>query len=152
VTTTAVDTNVLLDVLAADPRFVEASSRALLEARHGGALVVSEVVYAELAAAFRGDRERLRAFLRDMAIRLTPSSESVLSEAGGAWRAYRDAGGPRSRILSDFLIGAHARAGSDRLLTRDRGFFRRWIEDVEILDPSQEREASEGEDSRGAGA
>ena len=136
-TTTAVDTNVLLDVLAANPLYVEASSRALLKARHAGALVVSEVVYAELAAAFRGDHQRLQQFLGDMALRLLPSPPEVLSDAGKSWRAYRDAGGSRTRILSDFLIGAHARAKADRLLTRDRGFFRRWFQSLEVLDPSR---------------
>jgi predicted nucleic acid-binding protein len=147
VTTTAVDTNVLLDVLAANPPFVEASGRALLEARHVGAVVVSEMVYAELAAAFRGDQERLQEFLGDMAIRLLPSPQQALAEGGRIWRAYRDAGGPRNRILADFLIGAHAQARSDRLLTRDRGFFRRWFEDLEIVDPSRAAVA-DGEGAR----
>ena len=36
---------------------------------------------------------------------------------------YRKAGGSRKRIISDFLIGAHAVAVADAFLTRDRGFY-----------------------------
>jgi predicted nucleic acid-binding protein len=55
---------------------------------------------------------------------------------GSTWRAYRQAGGPRSRVVADFLIGAHAVVRADRLVTRDRGFFRSYFSDLEILDPT----------------
>lgn len=145
-TTTAVDTNVLLDILAANPRFVNASSRALLDARDHGALLISEVVYTELAAAFRGDVGQLREFLGDFGIRLARSNEAVLAEAGRSWRAYRDAGGPRDRVLPDFLIGAHASATADQLLSRDRGFYRRWFEGLKLVDPSRAEPAGTSPD------
>lgn len=133
---TAVDTNVLLDLLATGSAFGDASEQALVEACGAGGLVVSEIVYAELGAAFRGDRERLDEFLEDAGIDLVRSPRTVFSEAGRMWRAYRDQGGSRERIVADFLIGAHAHKTSDRLLTRDRGFFRKWFQDLEVVDPS----------------
>lgn len=36
------------------------------------------------------------------------------------------------------LIGAHALTAADRLLTRNRGFYRAHFTDLEILDPSQD--------------
>jgi hypothetical protein len=56
--------------------------------------------------------------------------------AGAAWRRYRESGGPRSRLIADFLIGAHARRQAERLLTRDRGFYRTYFADLVILEPS----------------
>ena len=56
--------------------------------------------------------------------------------AGSAFGDYRRAGGARGRVIADFLIGAHASARADRLLTRDRGYYRRYFDGLEIIDPS----------------
>ena len=133
---TAVDTSVFLDILTADPRFGERSRDALESARTSGAVVVCEIVFAELAAAFEGDLERLQSFLADAEVSLVRSAEPTLAEAGRLWRAYRGGGGPRQRLLADFLVGAHAGLQADRLLTRDRGFYRSWFEELEVLDPT----------------
>ena len=49
---TAVDTNVLLDVLIPNAPHGDESERALADALRAGAVVVSDPVYAELAAHF----------------------------------------------------------------------------------------------------
>ena len=46
---------------------------------------------------------------------------------------YRRAGGPRMRIVADFLVGAHALASADRFLTRDRGFHASYFEALKTL-------------------
>ncbi len=132
---TAVDTNVLLDVLSADASFGGASRRALAAARADGALIVSEVVLAELSSAYTGAGSA-REVLDRLQIDFVPSTAQIAADAGGAWRAYREAGGPRTRIVADFLIGAHAARAADRLLTRDRGFYRTIFSDLVIVDPS----------------
>lgn len=134
--TTALDTNVLLDLLARDAPFGDASADALTEAGRAGALVLSEIVYAELGAAFHGDGERLDTFLHDLGIELVPSGRAVLVRAGRMWREYREKGGSRERIVTDFLVGAHARHHAGVLLTRDRGFYRKWFDGLKVSDPS----------------
>jgi len=49
---TAVDTNVLVDVLRPDPAFGPASAAALREAMQRGGLIACEVVWAEVATRF----------------------------------------------------------------------------------------------------
>ncbi len=57
--------------------------------------------------------------------------------ASSAWKLYRSKGGRRERVVADFLIGAHALCQADRLLTRDRGFYRSYFSSLEVLDPTR---------------
>ena len=132
---TAVDTNVLLDVFGADPKFSPASSEALRRCLREGALVASEVVWAETATVF-GDIGRFRDAMNKLPASFSPMTEEAAIKAAEAWRRYRAGGGPRDRIAADFLIGAHALVAADRLLTRDRGFYRRYFAGLRVLDPT----------------
>jgi len=132
---TAVDTSVLLDVFLPDPRFEEASAAALRRADAEGSLVVCEIVYAELASQFPR-REMLDRALEKLDIRFEILSREASFAAGRVFRAYRESGGTRARILPDFLIGAHAQASAGRLLSRDRGFYRAHFRKLVLLDPA----------------
>lgn len=129
---TAVDTNVLIDVYFRSESFGERSLERLVNAYDNGAVVISNVVYAELAAAIpnRSDLERALA-----ASNVTTSNlnEAIAFEAGLRWREYRQRGGPRSRIITDFLIGAHALITADGFLTRDRGFYRTYFPELSTV-------------------
>ena len=133
---TAIDTNILLDILVPNEAFYEASGNALEYAAGMGSLVVCDIVYAELCIHFDTQRESDK-FLESNEIRVQALSREASFAASRAWRAYRQQGGKRTRILPDFLIGAHAQKQATRLLTRDRGFYRKLFPSLDVYDPAQ---------------
>jgi predicted nucleic acid-binding protein len=134
--TTAIDTNVLLDILIPNDQFYDASLEALEQRASTGSLVVCDVVYAELCIHFTSQRE-CDTFLADNDIRIEALTRVAHFEASRAWRRYRLQGGKRTRILPDFLIGGHALVQASALLTRDRGFYRNLFPSLEVLDPAE---------------
>jgi len=132
---TAVDSNVLLDVLGADPTFGPPSSNALRIALRQGQLLACDVVWAEVAGSFASAAAAQNA-LKLLNLEFSALTIGAALEAGLAWKAYRQRGGARTRVTADFLIGAHALSQADRLLTRDRGFYRTYFKQLEILDPT----------------
>jgi predicted nucleic acid-binding protein len=132
---TAVDTSVLLDIFSDDPLFRERSMAALRACLGQGQLIACDVVWAEVAAGFATPAHAHSA-LAAIPVFYSSIEIEAATSAGVAWRRYRARGGPRDRIISDFLIGAHAAHQADHLLTRDRGFHRLAFETIEIIDPA----------------
>ena len=133
---TAVDTSVLLDIFGADPKFGPRSATALRECLNEGSLLACEVVWAETSASF-ATASAAEAALTGLRVDFSPLDASTSLAVGQAWRSYRQAGGSRERVVADFLIGAHASEYADRLLTRDRGFYRQYFSDLKVLDPGE---------------
>lgn len=133
---TAVDTNVLLDVFAADPEFGEASASAIRRCSREGSLVACEIVWAEVASVFPDSDAAVHTLTR-LGVAFSAIEDRAALLAGKAWRSYRERGGRRERLVADFLIGAHAAQQADRLLTRDRGFYRRYFASLDVLDPTR---------------
>jgi predicted nucleic acid-binding protein len=134
---TAVDSSVLLDFFAADPQFGAAASGALRRASTEGQVVACDVVWGEVGAAFASADVAAAAMAR-LAVGFSPLTREAALRAAEAWRAYRRAGGSRQRMIADFLIAAHAAEQADRLLTRDRGFYRSHFPNLAILAPGRE--------------
>jgi len=132
---TAVDTNVLVDVFRNDPVFCAASAEALRQCLREGRLVCSDIVWAELAGLFESENA-LREAMETLGVDYLPMNREAAILAGRMWRRYRQGGGTRQRVVADFLVAAHAKVQCDRLLTRDRGFYRACFTELTILDPT----------------
>ena len=129
---TAVDTNILLDVFLPDKKYADSSAALLRRAYDEGALVICDIVYAELVPQFN-NRALLNSTLARINVTLSAMNSDIAYLAGEKWDLYRKAGGKKERIITDFLIGAHALMKADRFLTRDRGFYRTYLHDLTLL-------------------
>jgi predicted nucleic acid-binding protein len=155
---TAVDTNIILDVLIPGEPFGESSKELLDHHSSKGKLILCEVVFAELAARFPSEEE-LASFLADTRMSLVYSNEKSLYMAGSRWAQYArkgtknrfscgkcghafDATCPqckaalteRLHVLADFLIGAHALVQADCILSRDLGVYKTYFSDLAVID------------------
>jgi predicted nucleic acid-binding protein len=136
---TAVDTNVLLDVFTNDAVFASGSASTLKRCIAEGSLVACDIAWAETGAWFP-DEQSAQSALSTLRVSYSPLDAATALAAGRSWQSYRKAGGSRERVIADFLIGAHACAQADRLLTRDRGFYRKYFTGLEIIDPTDDSE------------
>ncbi len=105
-----------------------------------GALLICEIVYAELAGFFPKP-ETLDDFLQQAGIQVKPSEPQTLWYAGSLWRRFCVDRPRRStlarRLLADFLIGAHAMRQAEQLLTRDQDFYHTVFAGLRLLSPSE---------------
>jgi predicted nucleic acid-binding protein len=133
-TSTLVDTNVLIDFLgpasAQRAWSVQALERCLLD----GDLVINTIIWSELAVSSLSQTELTSVFVV-LGLRREAMSFDAAFAAGKAHRRYRLAGGKRERTLPDFLIGAQAAHGGHRLLTRDGPRYATYFPTVELITP-----------------
>lgn len=132
----AVDTSVILDVLSGRSPFCDVSQQSLRRARAEGKLIICECVLAEVYPAL-DDEQLFIEFLQDWQLHFEPSSSESAILAGKYFARYLQRGGEQKQVLPDFLIGAHAQVLADRLLARDRGYFRDYFTALAVIDPSK---------------
>jgi predicted nucleic acid-binding protein len=134
---TAVDTNILVDIINDNEEFTPGSISALQHARRGGVAVICDVVFAEVCTAF-DTIEQCERFLARFQIKSESLDPASGFSASRSWMNYLKSGGKRLRILPDFLIAAHAVNQADQLLTRDGGFFRTHFPKLNVVGPSKD--------------
>jgi len=131
----AVDSSVLIDVLTSDPIHGDASAAKLESAMEREDVVICDVVLAEVATKLSPADDLLDG-LAELGINFSPVSEQAALRAGIMQRRFRERGGKRTdRVVSDFLIGAHALLHCNALITRDAGFYRDYFKGLKIINP-----------------
>lgn len=153
---TAVDTNALLAILYEDAH-TDTSEAELRRAYQQGRVVLTPIVYAELAADGVFDTATdLDQFLSDLSIQLIEPSRKALFEAGEQFQryiggrpdglqcpscgskqaVYCDGCGegltPRQHLAADFVIGAHAAIDGDALVSFDSVFYETYFPSLTV--------------------
>ena len=132
---TGIDTNILVDILEPDPAYGPASKEALKRCLHEGSVIACEAVWAEVVTAYSHKKEEVVDVLRRIGIEYSAMTLEAALKAANCWAAYRKKSKARGRIVADFLIGGHALVLCDRLLTRDRGFYRGYFKSLKVESP-----------------
>lgn len=131
---TAIDTNILIDVLGKPNPLSPFAAEALDHALAKGALVICPVVASEISISFH-DANHMKSMMEEMRIGLSSFDWEALHLAGKIFVSYRHMSSkPKDRMLSDFLVAAHAFCQADALLTRDRGFYRFYFPKLKIIE------------------
>jgi predicted nucleic acid-binding protein len=133
-TSTLVDSNVLIDIFQPKSEWFAWSSRQLARARMDGDVVINQVIASEVAAEFVTIAKLETALLASL-WRREDLPWTAAYRAGWAHRDYRRQGGGCGRTLPDFLIGAHAIVMGYNLLTRDARRYRAYFEGLDIIAP-----------------
>lgn len=132
---TLVDSNVVIDIVDRDPVWYEWSAAALAEAGGDGAQVDS-IVIAELSRGYQ-TIAALRAKLDELELGVLPLDDASAFLAGKRFQDFRRSrvSNEKSRVLPDFLIGAHALTLDVPLLTRDPRLYRRYFPEIHLITP-----------------
>jgi predicted nucleic acid-binding protein len=125
----AIDTNVISALWSKEPAH-RGMKELLFQARQLGGLLICAPVYAELLAYPGASKSFVDRFLDDTSITVDfELSKDIWTVAGEAFAAYaerrrKDKAGQPKRLLVDFVVGAHAQAVANRLLTLDAERYR----------------------------
>lgn len=134
-TATLVDTNVIVDLLKADPTWMTWSAQQLARARDCGALCINIVVYAELCS-HKQTRSQIDGFLTELNISIPEITREAALSAAQSFLQYRQRGGNKTGVLPDFFIGAQAVTEGWALLTRDSARYKTYFPKIKLISPN----------------
>ena len=132
-TAVLVDSNVLLDDMTEDARWLAWSMEAIKHAADRHRLIINPVVYAEVSIRY-SRIEDLDAALPKAMFDREPIPYEAAFLAGKASFAYRRRGGTKSSPLPDF-IGARAAVAGYSLMTRDVARYLTYFPKLSLIAP-----------------
>jgi predicted nucleic acid-binding protein len=128
------DSHVLLDIVTADPKWLDWSTAQFRAAAREGQVLINPVIYAELAPAFDSQAALDRWLRPNLFDRLRLPYEAGW-RAAQAFIQYRRRGGAKTSPLPDFYIGAHAEFAGFTLVTRDAARYRTYFPGLKLISP-----------------
>ena len=131
-----VDSNVLLDIMTEDSRWLPWSAATLEQIADRSRLVVNPIVYAEVSIRYSRIEDLEDALPRTLFDREAIPYEAAFL-AGKAFAAYQRRGGAKTSPLPDFFIGAHAAIAGYRLMTRDAARYRTYFPKLDLIAPDR---------------
>jgi predicted nucleic acid-binding protein len=136
----AIDSCVLIDLLADAPHAAQAEASLRL-ALSEGPVVVCDAVVSEVTAGL-GRGAEVMDVVEEMGITYLPTELRAAIRAGEMQRRYNERKRKTKtldmpkRVVPDFLVGAHALLQCKGLITRDKGFFREYFKGLKIIVPA----------------
>ena len=130
------DSNVLLDIVTADPKWLDWSTQQFRESAAEDHVLINPIIYAEIAPAF-DSQAALDRWLRPTLFRRLRLPYLAGYRAGQAFVAYRERGGTKTSPLPDFYIGAHAEFEHLTLVTRDAARYRAYFPKLTLITPEE---------------
>jgi hypothetical protein len=128
---TAIDTSVLVAIFSGEST-CQAWMQRLIECRREGQLVICEIVYAELARGF-DSTAALDHSLESLGVVFEGIARIAAFRAGKAFAEYRRRGGPRTNLIPDFMVAAHAAEQANRLAAEDRGYYCEYFSGLQVI-------------------
>ena len=136
-----VDSNVLIDVFAMDPKWAEWSKSALADACGHDKIALNSIIVAEVASSFE-TLDQCLAWLIPFDPEYLELTNLAAFQGGKAFQSHRlrrRAGQETTKsVLPDFLIGGHAQTLGATILTRDPRFYRAYFPNVPLITPSKD--------------
>src|SRR5436853_2543802 len=131
-TAVVVDSNVLLDLMTENARWLSWSAEAIESAADRFRLVINPIIYAEVSMRY-SRIEDVEAALPKAAFDREAIPFDAAFLAGKAFLAYRRRSGTKPSPLPDFFIGAHAAVAGYSLMTRDAARYRTYFPKLSLI-------------------
>ncbi|MGQ4875690.1 MAG: type II toxin-antitoxin system VapC family toxin [Promethearchaeia archaeon] len=103
---------------------------------------ISHITYAEIWTGViksktpKKDEQKVNKTLYELfRVKIMNLNITIAQIAAEAFLKYKSFGGKRDHLIPDFLIGAHAKYYSDKILTTNPRDFLKYIQDLEVLTP-----------------